>query len=223
MSVLAVGDSITRGDNTMVGDLPCRSYAHWVADALGTAATVLAEAGLTSAQVLDRFGDQIAGQHQIGMVFVGANDALAASWQPEVFRASHGELLRRVGEHAERVVTLTIPAHMGRFLGKRRTADLANVVIRENAAESDALVADLGDLSGSRYVWADQIHPTSWGQVEIADRVAATLGLGTLPGSLAADRMTDPGWRYTAAYLRFGARSAVRQSGVRVVRRARLG
>ena len=35
MSVLAVGDSITWGDNTAVGDLLCRSYARWVADALG--------------------------------------------------------------------------------------------------------------------------------------------------------------------------------------------
>lgn len=218
MSVLAVGDSITRGDNTMVGDLPCRSYARWIADALGVEATVLADAGLTSAQALDRFGDQIVGRHQIGIVFVGANDALAARWEPDVLRAAHGELLRRVGQHADRVVTSTVPAITGRFLGKCRTVARANEIIRKNAGDQGAVVVDLGDLAGTRYVWSDQIHPTSWGQVEIADRVAGTLGLSVRPSDLAADRMGDPGWRYTAAYLRFGSRSAIRQTVVRASR-----
>lgn len=218
MSVVAVGDSITRGDNTAVGDLLCRSYARWVADAMGTEATVLADAGITSTQALARFGDQITGRHEIGVVFVGVNDALAQRWRPEALRDAHAEMLRRVGEHADRVATMTIPTYTGRFLGKRRRAAEASEIIRKNAADAGAVLVDLGDLSGSRYVWADQIHPTSWGQVEIADRVALELGLDVLPSELAADRMADPGWRYSATYLRHGTRYAMRQSASRVVR-----
>lgn len=138
MSVIAAGDSITRGDNTVVGDLPCRSYARWVADAMGTDATVLADAGITSAQALDRFGDQIAGRHEVGIVFVGVNDALASRWQPDVLRAAHAELLRQMGEHADRVVTMTIPTLTGRFLGKRGRASEASGIIRKNAADAGA-------------------------------------------------------------------------------------
>lgn len=221
MSVLAVGDSITRGDNTVVGDLPCQSYARWVADALGVEAVVLADAGITSAQALDRFGDQIAGQHDVGVVFVGVNDALSPTWRPDTFRLAHAELLRRMGEHSERTATMTIPSYTGRFLGRRRVAAEANDIIRKNAADAGAVVVDLGDLSGTRRVWSDQIHPTSWGQVEIADRVAEALALGVRPSDLARDRMTDPGWRYTATYLRHGTRYAARQSASRLVRLVR--
>lgn len=119
------------------------------------------------------------------------------------------------------MVTLTVPAYTGRFLGKRGTVARGNEIIRKNAAEAGAVAVDLGDLSGSRYVWSDQIHPTSWGQVWIADRVATALGLDVRPSDLAADRMTDPGWRYTANYLRNGTRCAVRQSASRLVRLTR--
>lgn len=221
MSVLAVGDSITRGLNTVVGDLPSQSYARWVADALDVEATVLADAGITSGQALARFGDQIGGRHDIGLVFVGVNDALAARWQPEALRDSHAELLALVTRHADRVATLTVPAYSGRFLGRRAQGLAASEIIRKNAAEAGAAVVDLSDLSGSRYVWSDQVHPTSWGQVVIADRVAAALGLGVRPSDLAADRMRDPGWRYSAKYAWRGARYIVRQSAVRVVRKVR--
>lgn len=221
MSVLALGDSITRGLNTVVGDLPSRSYAHWLADSLGTEAIILADAGITARQALERLGAKVTGRHDVGVVFVGVNDALAARWKPDVFRDSHAELLCRVGEHADVVATMTVPAYAGRFLGKRSTAVLANEIIRRNAAEARAVVVDLGDLSGSRRVWSDQVHPTSWGQVEIADRLADALGLTVRPSDLAAGRMADPGWRYTAKYLWRGSRYAARQTATRVVRAVR--
>lgn len=218
MSVLAVGDSITRGLNTVVGDLPSQSYARWVADALSVEAVVLADAGITSAQALDRFGAQITGRHDLGVVFVGVNDALAKAWQPDVFRDAHVELLRRVAGCSDVVATMTVPAYTGRMLVARRRVVEANDIIRKNAAEQGAVVVDLGDLAGRRLVWSDLIHPTSWGQVEIADRLAGAVGLEARPSDLAVGRMTDPGWRYTATFLRNGARYAARQSAHRVAR-----
>lgn len=220
MTVLAVGDSITRGLNANAGGLESKSYARWIADVLATNAVILADAGLTSTQVLDRFGAKIDGQHTHGFVYVGVNDALSKRWDPSRLAADHAALLAAVADHAETVATLTIPHFTGRMLVSRSRVRAANEIIRKNAAEAGAIVIELDDLGdlGRRYVWADLIHPTSWGQVAIADRAAAALGLVGQPSSLAAEDMTGAGRRYSAWWTWRMVKYAVRQVLTRVVR-----
>ena len=57
----------------------------------------------------------------------------------------------------------------------------ANAIIERRAREAGALVVDLGDFGGRTVLMADHVHPTAFGQIEIAERALAVLEADGLP------------------------------------------
>jgi hypothetical protein len=51
-----------------------------------------------------------------------------------------------------------------------------------------ATVVDLDDFGGWRHQFPDAVHPTALGQLAIACRAQAALGLGVSPATLASPR-----------------------------------
>ncbi|HEV2756990.1 MAG TPA: hypothetical protein VG318_14580, partial [Actinomycetota bacterium] len=72
------------------------------------------------------------------------------------------------------------------------------------------VVVDLRAFTGAAWVWADRVHATATGQVEIADRAARALGAQRLPSQVADPPRPNLAYRYHYARraLRERARAA---------------
>jgi hypothetical protein len=92
----------------------------------------------------------------------------------------------------------------------------ANAAIERTAARHGAAVADLRNFTGTRWVWADRVHATATGQIEIADRVARALG-----APLPSETVVDPPLP-DVSYAYHYARRTLRERG-RVLRLRALG
>ncbi len=212
MTVLGLGDSISEGPgDSALGVLP-RPWAHWLALALDAPFHGLALPGATTPEMAARLLPRAAGRrYGLACVHVGTNDVRLASWDPAVFEAALGGLLRAID--AERLCVATVPLDLGRPRAGAKVAEL-NAVVRRVAAglagqtpqsgtpsvcrdfppevglggqspQSGVVVVELDDLRGWRYVMPDAVHPTALGQLAIADRAAAALGLDVRPSALA--------------------------------------
>ncbi|WP_354701512.1 hypothetical protein DSM112329_01831 [Paraconexibacter sp. AEG42_29] len=195
--LVAVGDSITNGRGAPVMGVPCRSWAQWLADVLGLPFHGLAEDGAVAADVVDRQLPRVRFAYGVGVVYAGVNDVRHVDFDAQAFADSLATIAGHVGAHADVLLLCTIPLDLGRpRAGAAKVTD-ANAVITAVAAEHEAAVVDLTDLTGWRLVLPDAVHPTALGQLEIADRAARALALETLPSALAR---RDDGRRATARY-----------------------
>lgn len=190
MTVLGLGDSISEGPgDSALGVLP-RPWAHWLALALDAPFHGLAMPGATTPEMAALLAPRAAGRrYGLACVHVGTNDVRLASWDPAAFEAALGGLLGAID--AERLCVATVPLDLGRPRAGAKVAEL-NAVVRRVAAglggqtpQSGVAVVDLDDLRGWRYVMPDAVHPTALGQLAIADRAAAALGLDVRPSALA--------------------------------------
>ncbi|WP_205699369.1 GDSL-type esterase/lipase family protein [Conexibacter sp. SYSU D00693] len=182
MTVLGLGDSITEGpgDSTL-GVLP-RPWSHWLALALDAPFHGLARPGATAPEVVrDLLPRAARRRYGVACIGVGTNDVRAADFSLSRCAAAIAALLD--GVDAERVCVATIPVDLGRPRAGGKVA-LLNAEVRRLAAERGAAVVALDDLRGWRLVMPDAVHPTALGQVEVADRAAAALGLDVRPSSL---------------------------------------
>jgi len=180
--VLAFGDSITNGGGELQWGVALQSWALWVARALGLPFTSYATDG---ARAPDVVGAQIPaflsraaapdGPYELGCLYIGVNDVRGFDWDAAAYEADLRRALVFVAGRCERVVTLTIPLDLGRPRAGAKVAQ-ADAIIERAAAECGALVVDLRDFGGRRYVMADHVHPTAFGQIAIAERALAVLG-----------------------------------------------
>jgi hypothetical protein len=81
---------------------------------------------------------------------------------------------------AAQICVATIPRHLGRPPAGAKVVEL-NAIVRSSAAAHGVVVVDLDDLRGWRMLFPDAVHPTALGQLEIACRAAAALGLEVSP------------------------------------------
>lgn len=182
--VAAVGDSITGGDGAPALGVACRSWAHWLALALDVPFHGLARDGAVVADVVAEQLPRLRGPYAVGAVYVGVNDARSVDFDGGAFAAGLDAVLAAVAGRAARVVVCTIPLDLGRPRAGAAKVGAANATIRAAAAAHGAVVADLDDLAGPLLVLPDAVHPTALGQLEIADRAAAALGLARRPSEL---------------------------------------
>ena len=209
--LVALGDSITYGHGGMQAGLGSQSWAQWLAEAMGLPYTRLARNGATSGDVV---GDQLArlpdAHFDVGTLYVGANDTRNLDWDVARFRADVRLALRTLVARCDRVVVLTLPLDLGLPPAGAKVTE-ANDVIEEEARPVGAVVVDLRDLTGPRWVWADRVHATAAGQVEIADRAARALG-APLPSRTVVDVPGPDAWywfHYGKRALREHARAFV--------------
>lgn len=199
LGLVALGDSITRGDGEPALGVPARSWALWLAEALELPYTNLAADAAVASTVVREQLPRVHADYDVAGLYVGVNDARGADWHAQRYAADLGVTLSRLRERAARVLAFTIPVDLGRPQAGHKVAE-ADALIRSRAAEHGAIVVELADLRGWRLRLPDAVHLTALGQLELADRAALALGASRLPSTLA-----DP-HRSRRAMVRFGAR-----------------
>lgn len=163
--LVALGDSITRADGS------------W-ARLLG--AEVLAWDGAVAGDLVRDAVPRLAGRYDVGLLYVGVNDARSVGWDPQDFEESVDRLLDVLAACCSRVAVLTLPRDLGRPTSAPKPV-AANAILRRIAAGRGALVVSLDDVEGWRFVSPDVVHLTALGQWEIARRVALALALPVPP------------------------------------------
>ena len=202
--VVALGDSITYGHGGMQSGLGCQSWAMWLAEAMELPFTRFARNGATAPDVLREQVPRLVRDYDVGCLYVGVNDVRDTGWDAAAFERDLGAIAAALASRSARVVMLTIPLDLGLPPAGPKVGE-ANAAIERVAASCGAAVADLRDLAGPRWVWADRVHATAAGEVEIADRAARALG-APLPSATVVDA---PG--IDAAYVYHYARRSVRE------------
>jgi lysophospholipase L1-like esterase len=209
--LVALGDSITYGHGGMQAGLGSQSWAQWLAEAMGLPYTRLAANGATAGDVarvqLARLPDE---HFDVGTLYIGANDTRNLDWDAAAYARDLRLALRTLAARCDRVVVLTLPLDLGLPPAGDKVRE-ANAAIEEEAAPVGALVVDLRAFSGPRWVWADRVHATAAGQVEIADRAARALG-APLPSRAVVDVPAPDPWywfHYAKRAVREHARAFV--------------
>lgn len=194
--MLALGDSILCGPEEGAFGVPPRAWPQWLAEALDLPFHRLARPGALTTEIADADLWRARSDYAIACVGAGTNDVRSLDWDPAAFTVALARILDELEGRAERVCVATVPLDLGRPRAGAKVADL-NTIVRRQAAERGAFVVDLDDFGGWRWVFPDAVHPTAAGQLEIARRAAAALGLGVDVVALGAPRS---GLRADASY-----------------------
>ena len=209
MTLVALGDSITYGHGGMQSGLGSQSWAQWLAEAMELPFVRLARNGATAADVVREQLPRLR-EAEVGVLYVGVNDVRSVDWDAAAYERDLATILEAMRAACERVLVLTLPLGLGLPPAGAKVEE-ANTIIERRAP----LVADLRDFAGPRWVWADRVHATAAGQVEIADRAARALG-APLPSETVVDVPRPDGW-YAFHY----AKRTVREHVVAIARRLR--
>jgi lysophospholipase L1-like esterase len=238
LGVLAFGDSITNGAGEYQWGVALQSWALWVARGLGLPFTGYAVDGATARDVV---GAQIPaclarspsdGRYEVGCLYIGVNDVRRLEWDPLEFAALFRTALRFLQDRCDRVLTVTAPLDLGRPRAGAKVGDLDAVILRV-AAEQGALVVDLRSWGARNLVMTDHVHPTAFGQIDIAQRALAVLAgdgmrVAVAPASLISyapsrwQRLRGD-WTYVYRHLKVSAGSAPRRVRFALLSRARRG
>ena len=225
MGVLAFGDSITNGGGELQWGVALQSWALWVARGLALPFTCYAVDG---ARVRDVVEHQIpaferltvrqprAG-YQLGCLYIGANDVRSPDWDVAAFSEQFRTALEFLVGRCEQVLAVTAPLDLGRPRAVRQVGDLDDVV-SEVAGELGTLLLDLRSWGARNLVMTDHVHPTAFGQIDIAERALAVLeGAGmhvaVRPSSLifyspSGRQRLRGDWTYVYRHAKVTARSA---------------
>jgi lysophospholipase L1-like esterase len=189
LGVLAFGDSITNGGGELQWGVALQSWALWTARCLALPYSGYAVDG---ARVHDLVTEQLPAfitrtggdrRYDVGCLYIGVNDVRAVDWTPEAFAHDHLHALGFLASRCDRVLALTAPLRLGRPPADAKVPSL-NAIITRNAAAHGALVVDLSDFGARNHVMVDYVHPTAFGQVEIAERALAVLAADGLPARI---------------------------------------
>jgi hypothetical protein len=174
VGIVALGDSLLDNDE---------SWAYWLSRASGQPLTRLAVGGATSADVLGQLPRLDGHRYDIACLAVGTNDVLRA-WNPDRFAENLAVIVSAARDCADLVVTQTISLGLRQFPGGgsalRRRVERVNAIIES----SGVLVVAGEDLRAPRTMAADRIHPSTQGQLLLADRAAQLLHIEPRPSSL---------------------------------------
>lgn len=215
--LVALGDSITRGRGgaPALGVHP-QSWAQWLAEALELPLTNLAADGARAADVLAAQLPRLRGPYDLGVLYVGVNDVRDAGWEPAAFARDAEAIARALAGCCARTAVLTPPHDLGRPSAAPKPRE-AEAILREVAARHGATVVDLSRFGGRRRVLPDAVHPTSLGQIALADAAALALGAARLPSALADAPADGVGARarYEAWWARLWLRDVIRRASER--------
>jgi lysophospholipase L1-like esterase len=202
LGVLAFGDSITNGGGELQWGVALQSWALWTARGLGLPYTGYAVDGADTVHLL---AEQIPaflaraadpdGPYDLGCLYIGVNDIRRPDWDPAGFAARHAEALAFLSARCERVLCLVPPSTLGRPpAGAVKVGELERA-IRDGAGARGALVLSLEGFGARNHIMVDRVHPTAFGQVEIARRALACLAADGMEVRVDPVRLIRPGRR----------------------------
>jgi lysophospholipase L1-like esterase len=186
LGVLAFGDSITNGGGELQWGVALQSWALWVARGLALPFTCYAVDGARVQDVVEQqipaFSRRTASGppagyqlgYQLGCLYIGVNDVRSLDWDPVSFEAGFRSALQFLCDRCERVLTVTAPLDLGRPRAGRKVEDLDDLVSGV-ASELGTLLLDLRSWGARNLVMTDHVHPTAFGQIDIAERALAVL------------------------------------------------
>lgn len=180
LGVLAFGDSITNGGGELQWGVALQSWALWVARGLGLPFTGYAADGafvhgVVDAQIPAFLARSAPGaRYHVGCLYIGVNDVRTFEWDPVAFEDGFRRALEFLRSRCDRVLTVTAPLDLGRPRAGAKVRDL-NEVVRRVADEVGALVVDLSSWGARNLVMTDHVHPTAFGQIDIASRALRVL------------------------------------------------
>ena len=180
--MLAFGDSITNGGGELQWGVALQSWALWVARGLALPFTCYAVDGARVQDVVEcqipAFSRLTAGGpeagYQLGCLYIGVNDVRSSDWDAAQFEAGFRTALQFLCDRCERVLTLTAPLDLGRPRAGRKVEDFDDLVSGV-ASELGTLLLDLRSWGARNLVMTDHVHPTAFGQIDIAERALAVL------------------------------------------------
>jgi hypothetical protein len=178
--VLAFGDSITNGGGELQWGVALQSWALWVARGLALPFTSYAFDGARVGDVVERqipaFIRLTGGEarFQLGCLYIGVNDVRSPDWDPVAFSHEFRSALQFLTARCELVLTVTAPLDLGRPRAAGKVQEL-DAVIERVAGELGALVLDLRSWGARNLVMTDHVHPTAFGQIDIAERALAVV------------------------------------------------
>jgi lysophospholipase L1-like esterase len=182
LGLLAFGDSITNGGGELQWGVALQSWALWVARALGVPFTSYAYDGARVRDVLttqipefERDGRDRHGRFELGCLYIGVNDVRGLDWDASEFERDFTPALTHLAQRADRVVALTAPLDLGRPRAGAKVRELNAVIARATAIVANARAVDLSTFGARNHVMVDHVHPTAFGQIEIAERVLRAL------------------------------------------------
>jgi lysophospholipase L1-like esterase len=191
--LVALGDSITYGHGGMQSGLGSQSWAQWLAEAMGLPYTRLAVNGVTAGDVVAHQLPKLADhEFAVGCVYIGVNDVRDAGWDAAAYERDLDVIYGKLTARCERVLGMTLPLGLGLPPAGAKVGE-ANEIVERLAAQHGVVLADLRDFSDAAWVWADRVHATATGQVELADRAARALG-APLPSQTVVDPPRPDGW-----------------------------
>ena len=221
--MLAFGDSITNGGGELQWGVALQSWALWVARGLALPFTCYAVDG---ARVRDVVEHQIPaferltgaqGRYELGCLYIGVNDVRAPDWDPPEFSERFRNALQFLCDRCERVLTVTAPLDLGRPRAARQVEDLDDVVSGV-AGELGTLLLDLRSWGARNLVMTDHVHPTAFGQIDIAERALSVLSGDGMPVAARPSRMISytpsrrqrlqGDWTYVYRHAKVSTRSA---------------
>jgi lysophospholipase L1-like esterase len=194
LGVLAFGDSITNGGGELQWGVALQSWALWVARGLALPFTSYAIDGARVEDVVEHqmpaFSRLTGGdpRFQLGCLYIGVNDVRSPDWDALAFQERFRTALHFLRSRCERVLTVTAPLDLGRPRAGHKVAEL-DAVIERVAGEVGALVLDLRSWGARNLVMTDHVHPTAFGQVDIAERALAVLEHDGVPVLVHPSRM----------------------------------
>lgn len=211
-SYLAMGDSTTEGVGDAVGDLECRSWTDWVADALHSVAPGLQyrNVAVRGATAQDVLREQVPVLSHLRPDFVsltvGANDARERNWAADTFEADYASILEAIARCGAQVMTATYPdirpalENAGQPVPEawrpyfERMHDISDI-IRRVGERHHAYLLDLEShdmAKDPKYVSRDFTHPNALGYRLTAHEaltvLADRLGLPELASATSVSR-----------------------------------
>jgi transposase-like protein len=185
--VLGFGDSIMFGpEEGSYGAAP-RAWAQWLAEALDLPFHRVAQPGAMTPWMVEHLLPRVGHDYALACVHVGTNDIRSPAWDPDAYVRALDMILASLAVRARTVCVATVPHDLGRPRAGDKVVELG-ATVRRLAGEHGAAVVNLDTLRGWRHLFPDAVHPTALGQIEIATRAAAALGLEVRPTVFAGVR-----------------------------------
>jgi lysophospholipase L1-like esterase len=224
LGVLAFGDSITNGGGELQWGVALQSWALWVARGLGLPFTCYAVDGARVEHVLSEqmpaflARSSPARRYHVGCLYIGVNDVRSFDWDPVAFGAGFRRALEFLRSRCDRVLTMTAPLDLGRPRAGAKVGEL-DAIIERVAGEVGALVVDLSAWGARNLVMTDHVHPTAFGQIDIAERALTVLArdgmqVEAAPSSLityspSRRQRLHADWTYVYRHAKVSARAAL--------------
>jgi lysophospholipase L1-like esterase len=231
LGVLAFGDSITNGGGELQWGVALQSWALWVARGLGLPYTGYAVDGafvhnVVGAQIPAYLARSAPGaRYDVGCLYIGVNDVRSYEWDPVLFEEGFRRALEFLHSRCDRVLTMTAPLDLGRPRAGAKVAEL-NAIISRVAGEVGALLVDLRTWGARNLVMTDHVHPTAFGQIDIAERALSVLARDGMPVAVAPSALIfyspsrrqrlQGDWTYVYRHTKVSARSLALRLALRV-------